>query len=275
MENVKIVLDSSADLTSMEGVDFAYAPLKIVTADREYVDDETLDVRNMAETLSRYKGRSSTSCPNVKDWLRAFGQAETVFCITITSGLSGSYNAALTAKKLYEDQYPDRRVEVIDSLTAGPEIALMAEKLRDLILAGEDADSVMKQMKSYKTELLFIRESLNNFANNGRVSKVVAATVGVLGIRVVGRASEEGTLEVLSKCRGLPKALTALVDYMKEHNYQGKKVRISHVFNWEAAEKLSEKIREHFPKAEILIRECRGLCSFYAEKGGMLVGFEA
>jgi DegV family protein with EDD domain len=146
--------------------------------------------------------------------------------------------------------------------------------VRDLLLAGEDADSIVEQMKSYKTALLFVLESLNNFANNGRVSKVAAATVGVLGIRVVGRASEEGTLEVLSKCRGLPKALNALIDYMKAHHEHGKKVHISHAFNPEAAEKLAEKIREHFPLAEILIRECRGLCSFYAEKGGMLVGFE-
>ena len=65
MEPIKIVADSAADLTALDGVDFAFAPLKIVTADREFVDTAALNVREMTDFLARYKGRSSTACPNV------------------------------------------------------------------------------------------------------------------------------------------------------------------------------------------------------------------
>lgn len=273
--HIQLVLDSSADLTALEGIPFAYAPLKVCTAEREFIDDDNVNTADMVEYLAQYKGRSSTSCPNAEDWLKAFGEASEILCITITGGLSGSYNTACTAKEIYESEHPDRRVVVIDSKTAGPEITLMAEKARDLAVRGKSLDEIAADLKSYKTELLFMLESLRNFANNGRVSKAVAMTAGVLGIRAIGRASDEGTLEVLSKARGAVRALETLLGHLKEYGYKGGKVRIHHCFNEETAHKLAERIRQAFPAARVVIAPLRGLCSFYAEKGGVLVGFEA
>lgn len=274
MNNIKIVVDSSSDLIALEGVDFASAPLKIVTDNKTYVDNSELNVREFAEEMYRYNGKSSTSCPNVTDWLEAFGEAEEIFCLTITSNLSGSYNSACLAKKIYEDDHPGRRVEVIDSLSAGPEIALMAEKIRDKIAEGKDFDKIAKDMKSYKTELLFMLESMKNLANNGRVSKLAATAAGVLGIRAVGRASDVGTLELLSKCRGTAKALEAIIKYMKEYGFKGGRAKIAHCLNENVAKTLAQKIKSEFPSAKVIIGECRGLCSFYAERGGLLLGFE-
>ena len=181
MNNVKLVLDSAADLTEMAGIDFAYAPLTVVTAEKQYVDTPDLDVNAMTEELSAYNGRSTTSCPNTDDWLRAFGNAENIICITITGGLSGSYNAACAAKELYLDEHPNARIEIIDSLSAGPEITLMAEKARELILIGHTPESAVKELKRYKTELSFVLSSLHNFACNGRVSKLTAAAAQAPG----------------------------------------------------------------------------------------------
>ena len=176
--SIKIVLDSAADLTSMEGVEMSYAPMKVCTAERDFCDDGSVVAKEMVDFLYSYKGRSSSSCPNADDWTQAFGDAEEILCITITGGLSGSYNSACAAGKLYEASHPGRRVVVIDSLTAGPEMALMAERAKDLILSGADLDTVYNGVKGYKTELLFALESLRNFANNGRVSKAAAAAAG-------------------------------------------------------------------------------------------------
>ena len=115
MNRIKIVTDSSADLLQMEDLPFGVAPLKIITDEKEYTDDSALNVEGMVCELAEYKGRSSTSCPNAGDWLEAFGDAEYVFCITITGTLSGSYNAAVLAKETYEEQYPDRKVWVYNS----------------------------------------------------------------------------------------------------------------------------------------------------------------
>ena len=92
--NTKIVVDSSASLYTLQGVDFECVPLKIITDDAEYLDNGTMDAVGMAQTLRTYKGKTSTSCPNVSDWLAAYEGADEVYAITITGTLSGSYNAA-------------------------------------------------------------------------------------------------------------------------------------------------------------------------------------
>ena len=272
----KIVADSSADLFSLDGVPFAAAPLKIVTAEKEYPDTAETDVYQMVEDLAHYKGKSSTSCPSPDDFLTAFGEAENVFCITITSNLSGSYNAARIAAQDYMEQNPGRKAFVLDSLSAGPELHLIVEKARELALAGEDFESICEKITTYaeRTGLVFMLESLKNLANNGRVKPIVAKAAGILGIRLVGKASDEGTLEPLEKCRGEKRAIACLLEKMKSFGYVGGRVHIGHVFNENAAKELTAKIAAEFKNAEIEIYPMRALCSFYAEKGGMLVGFE-
>ena len=272
--NIKIITDSASDLTSMEGIEMSYAPMKVCTAEREFTDNDDINVREMVDFLYSYKGRSSSSCPNAEDWLNAFGDAENIVCITITGGLSGSYNSALSAKNIYEGDHPDRHVLVVDSLTAGPEMALMAERVREQALAGKDLEEIEADLKGYKTELLFALESLRNFANNGRVSKAAAAAAGLLGIRAIGRASDVGTLELLSKTRGEAKTLDGVMSYLKELSCKGGKIFIDHCFAEETVNKLAFKIKAEYPHAQIVIRPTRGLCSFYAELGGFLVGFE-
>ena len=212
MRTVKIVADSSANLMELKTVAFDAAPLKIITAEREFVDNRELDLNEMIHFFKSYKGKSQTSCPNPEDWLSAFGDAEDVFCVTITSGLSGSYTAACIAKDMYETDHPGRRVFVIDSLSAGPELTLLVEKLEEMIGEGKSYEEICAYMPEYQknTGLLFMLESLNNFAANGRVSPAVAKIAGVLGIRIVGKASDVGTLEPTDKCRGEAKSLSAI-----------------------------------------------------------------
>lgn len=278
--NYLIVADSSADLAlrdkSNQGIAFASVPLKIITSVKEYVDDEDLDVEQMVKELEEYKGRSSSSCPNPSDWLDAFGEAKHIFCVTITSGLSGSCNSACRAKEEYEETYPDRKVFVIDSLSTGPEMHLIIEKLEQFILEGMDFATICEKIQRYQkhTGLLFMLESMKNLANNGRVSPIAAKLAGILGIRVIGKASDEGTLEQLEKARGEGKALTSIIEQMKKLGYAGGKVIIAHCINSGAAHKLKEQLKAQFKDANVDIHPCRALCSFYAERGGLLVGFE-
>lgn len=274
--SIKIVSDSAADLLNIEGVDFAVAPLTIITDEKQYVDDTELNVEQMASELQAYKGKSSTACPGVGTWLDAFGDAEEIIVFTITGTLSGSYNSACLAKNDYEEEHPGRKVFVIDSLSAGPEITLMVEKTAEYIRDGKSFEEVCDLVMEYKnsTKLFFILESLVNFANNGRVSPVVAKAAGLLGIRIVGDASDKGDLEVLDKARGEKKALFSVFNQMKKFGYNGGVVSMGHCANESVANKLKEMILNEFPKAKIAIHPLRGLCSFYAEKGGLLIGCE-
>ena len=211
--NTKIVVDSSASLYTLQGVDFECVPLKIITDDAEYLDNGTMDALGMAQTLRTYKGKTSTSCPNVSDWLAAYEGADEVYAITITGTLSGSYNAAQLAAEEYQQENPGKRVFVLDSLSTGPEQRLLAEHLRDLLAEGKEFDEICEEMLRYHkhTHLLFSLESLANLARNGRVKPAVAAMARMLGIRVIGQASEAGELDVLCKTRGEHGALERIV----------------------------------------------------------------
>ena len=274
--NFKVVTDSSSDMIECSGVEFATAPLKILTNEKEYVDDLSLDVVQMANDLSKYKGRLSTSCPNPDDWIKSFGDADRVFCVTITGTLSGSYNAAKVAKEMYEETYPDRKVFVLNSLTTGPEMKLIINKAAELISAGLEFEDICEQITEYskQTGLIFILESMRNLANNGRVNPLVAKAAGLLGIRVIGKASDKGDLQQLDKCRGQDKTLTTVLSRLSEFGHRKGKIRIAHCQNAEFASQLRNGLLSKFQELDIEIYSCRGLCSFYAEKGGVLVGFE-
>ena len=272
----KIVSDSSGDIHSLGDFPFASAPLKIIAGEREWIDNAELNIEEMVEYLLKYNGKSGSACPSPADWTEAFEDYENVFCITISSNLSGSYNAACAARDIYEAEHPDRRVFVIDSLSAGPELTLIVEKIEQLIVAGKTYEEIGAFIPTYQqqTGLLFMLESLHNFAANGRISPAIAKIVGVLGIRVVGRASDVGTLEPKDKCRGEAKSLAAILRHLQDSGLQKGKVCLAHCRNEAAAAKLKERILTALPDVTVQICENRGLCSFYAEQGGLLVGYE-
>ncbi|MCQ2449652.1 MAG: DegV family protein [Clostridia bacterium] len=276
MNDFKIVTDSSADILSLEDCSYSSAPLRIITAEKEFVDNAELSVEDMVTFFDSYKGKSSTSCPNPEDWLKAFGDHQYIFCMAMTSKLSGSYNAAVIAKEMYESMYPDRKVFVFNSLTTGPELKLIVEQICEQINAGKTFEEICNEIGEYKkkTGLLFLLESMKNLANNGRVNAVVARAAGLLGIRALGRASDEGELQMLDKCRGAEKALITVVQRMKELGWKNGKVLIAHCLNESVAAKLKSMLQAELEQVKIEVYKCRGLCSFYAEKGGLLVGFE-
>lgn len=274
--NIKIVVDSSSNMLSLEGVPFEVVPLKIVNEQREYVDDAGLDVPGMVEELSAYKGKTGTSCPNVSEWLEAFGDAEGVFTLAITSNLSGAHNAAVQAAQTYMERHPQRRVCCLDSLSTGPEMVLIAWRLREMIREGLDFDAIERGIRDYmnRTHLLFMLESVDNLAKNGRVNPLIAKAVGILGIRIVGKASDVGTLQQLYRCRGEKKGLDTLIQEMSAMGFGGGPVSIAHVCNEALGNTVRERILEIWPNADVRVMPTRGLCSFYAERGGVLVGFE-
>ena len=273
---MRIVVDSSANLHSLEESNLVSVPLTIRTDEREFVDDTALDIKEMIDYLAGYKGKSGSACPSAGDWYSAFGDAEYIFAITITSNMSGAYNSARIAKEDYEADHPDRKVCLIDSLSTGGEMKLLVEKIQELQAKDLSFEEIGRAVTEYqkKTHLTFILKSLTNLANNGRVSPALAKLAGFLNINVVGIASDAGTLEKKEKSHGGKKAIAALRKIMDSMGYSGGKVRIDHCFNKEDAIKIKELILAAFPSADIVIGENHGLCSFYAEKGGIIVGFE-
>lgn len=275
--NFKIVTDSSSNLLTLDEIPYATVPLKVITARAEYVDDSALQLDAMLQDLRTTKEKTQTSCPNAFEWQEAFGDADCVFAVTITSNLSGSFAAAEKAKKDALAANPSRKIAVIDSLSAGPEMVLLVERIKEGILKDNSFEEIEADVRAYAkhTHLIFSLQSLKNLARNGRVSPIVAKVAGLLGIRVVGIASEEGTLQPLYKPRGRGKTLEAIYDEMKRLGYQGGKVRIAQCNNPEKAKDLQEIIKKEYPDADVTIVPTTALCTYYAEEGGLMIGLES
>ena len=271
----RIVTDSSSNVLAMDGANYTTVPMKVV-ADKEYVDDAQLNLAEMVEGLRNHKGKSGSSCPNVGEWLEAFGDAEYVFGITITKHLSGSYNAAQQAAETYMEENPGRKAFVFDSLSAGPEMAMMVEKILECEANGDDFEITKAKVLEYNNHnhTLFCLESMMNLARNGRVPMAVAKIAGMLGIRVVGDV-QGGEITPIHKPRGAKKATQALVEMMQERGFQdGNLLRIAHCFGEEPAMALYEAAKEIWPNLRFKLESTTGLCSFYAEAGGLMIGFE-
>lgn len=271
----RIVSDSSSNVLVMEDVNYTTVPMKVV-AEKEYVDDAKLDLAAMVEDLKNYKGKSGSSCPNVGEWLEAFGDSEEIFCITITKNLSGSYNAACQAAETYMEEHPGRKVFIFDSLAAGPEQVMIAEKILQCEAEGDDFETTKAKVLEYHnhTHTLFCLESMINLARNGRVPMAVAKIAGMLGIRVVGSA-QGGRIVPVHKPRGARKATQAIVDMMKERGFKdGNLLRVAHCFGEESALALRDAILAEFPNTRFILEPTGGLCSYYAEAGGLMIGFE-
>ena len=271
----RIVADSSADMLELAGADFVSVAMNISTNERTFTDDALLNVNEMIDYMEKYNGRSYTSCPGTQSWLDAFEGADTIFVVCLTSALSGTYNSALTAADIYLEDHPEAKIHVFDTLTTGPEMRLIIEKIDELDKAGKSFDEIIEETEEYrkKTGVLFSFQSLHNLAQNGRVKKVAAAAVGVLGLRIVGTGSEEGVLEMIAKRKGDNHAAAEIFHQLEERNYDGGKIRICHADNDLLAKKYERQFKKRWPDVDIMSYPARGLISYYAERGGIIVAF--
>ena len=235
---VKIVADSACDLREFPGICFETVPLTLSTSERSFTDDKNLNVHDMLEYLYSFKGRSFTACPSTQAWMDSFEGANEIYVVTITSGLSGTYNSACVAKEQYISEHPETKICVVDSLSTGPGEVLLIEKIAEMKAAGKTFEEVSSEMEKYRDSLrlFFGLKSLHNLAQNGRVSKIVASAIGIMNIRILGTASKEGTIEPVAKCRGEKKLIETVLSEIKKIGYKGGKVRICHVENEELGE---------------------------------------
>lgn len=276
----KIVADSGCDYRTIENlaVDtlFESVPLTIQVGDEIFIDNAQLNIDDMMEKMYATSSASKSACPSPDDYMKAFDGASNIFVVTITGTLSGSHNSAQVAKKLYIEEHPNVNIHIIDTLSAGGENDLIIKKLNLLIGQGLSYEEVVTEITAYqaKTKLLFVLAKVDNLVKNGRLSKLLGAVVGLLNIRMVGEASQDGKLELLQKARGAKKSLIAAFDELIKAGYAGGQIIIAHRNNLKFCQQFSEMVRERFPQAVIEVIPTSGLCSFYAEENGLLMGYE-
>ena len=274
----RIIADSSCDIFDLdhrpEDLYFATVPFVITVADRDFVDTADLDVHELVSAMAS-SSKSYTSCPSPAEWVREFGEEGNVFAITISANLSGSYNSAYTAREMVLEEQPDRKIEILNSRGTGPSLNMIIYKLRDLISQQLSFEEVSQEIHKFMDDhkLIFALSSYHNLVNNGRMPKIAGIVLGHLGLWGVGIASEEGTIKMKKIAKGGKRTLQVIMNDFKERVADKGCVVISHCENEEFASNLKKAVESAYADMEVRIMRTRGLCSYYAERGGIIVGF--
>lgn len=275
MEKFKLIVDSSSNMVNDPTHNVEVVPLTISFGGKDYIDDQNLNIQEFLSDMNKNQVAGKTTCPSIQAWLDALEGTEKAIIVTMTSGMSGTFSSALQAKNMYEEKHPSSQIIVVDSRSAGPELTIVLHGIEKMIQGDIRFVDLEEEIAEFRmhTHLLFILQSLHNLSLNGRVSPTVAKIAGLLKINLIGTASKDGKLEPLTKARGMKKAMRELLKYMKDNNYHGGEVIIDHCENERDAETIKEKLQAEYPDAQITIRPMHGLCGFYAEEGGLMIGF--
>ena len=278
---VKIVSDSSCDIREIKdkakNLSISFVPLKMTIDNIDFIDDENIDVREMYKTMAECTSKSTTTCPSPDEYEKAFEGADEIYVVTISGNLSGSYNSANLAKQMHLEKYPDKKIHIFDSLSTSGTMALTIYKINELVSNNESFEKICEIVEDYKvnhTDMVFVLYSVDNLVRNGRLNKLVGSAISALGIKIVGRASEDGLLQPFTKVRSKSKVLKAFMKEMEDKGYKGGKVVIAHACNEADALEVKEMVLEKYSSADIEIVKAKGLVSYYAEEKGILIGYE-
>lgn len=277
-----IVSDSSCDLRMSDfesaRVRFETVPLRLQVGDLEFLDNDDLEIPELLAAMAAEKTASSTACPSPAAFARAFEKGDRTICFTISSNLSGTYNAAVMGRDMVLEEHPEKKVCVIDSKATAGAMVLLIRKARELMEADteDDFEGICSQLRIYQAALrtCFTLENFDNLIKNGRMRPLVGTLLHTLGIHVIADATPQGTIHVADKARGEVKTYKAITALMKaSKDCTDAEVVISHCENLAAALKLKEQILADLPVKAVEIIPCRGLTSFYAMEKGLILGY--
>jgi DegV family protein with EDD domain len=256
-------------------VGFDTVPFVITAGEHEFVDDVTLDTDAMLTAMEREPEASTTACPAPGVFAEMFTRGKKIICITISSRLSGCMESAELGRRVALEREPERQIAILDSCSTGPETALCIDMILRWIREGDGFEEVLAKAQAFldKTRTTFALKSFHNLVKNGRMPKIVGLIAGALGVWGIGIGSDKGEIIIKGKARGASKAVKIILEDMFQRGYRGGRVLISHAHNPEFAERLAESIREHWKSAHVLMIPARGLDSFYAERGGVIIGY--
>ena len=263
-----IVCDSSCDLQPTvlqpDRIRLEVIPLRIAVGEQEFLDNAELNIPMLLAEMAAEKSASGTACPSPAAFARAFETADCSICFTISSNLSGTYNAAVMGRNMVLEEHPEKKVCVIDSKSTSGAMVLLTRRAQALLEAEEnpDFDAVCDQLRTYQASLrtVFTLECFDNLIKNGRMRPLVGNLLHTLGIHVIADATPQGTIHVCGKARGEAKTYQTIVEHMRNSkDCTGVEVVLSHCENLTGALRLKELMLKELPVKDVTILSCRGL----------------
>ncbi len=277
---IQIVTDSSCDLPTqlVSKNQIEIVPLTVQIAGNEYQEGVTITPAEFAQAMKTHHELPKTSQPNPHAFLNAFeksvekvGEAAEVLCITLSSKLSGTFQSATNAQKLFRG-----KATIIDSLSGTLGLGFLVLEARRLIDAGYSISDVVDKLHALRDRLsvLVSLNTLENAVKGGRVKRVHAAVAQVLNLKILVHVVE-GRVEVYGRVRGHHQVFKSFLDGMaaKGIEFHDRIVGITHVDNEKDAQLLADAIRRRFAPKEIIVAPMGSTIATYAGIGAIALVF--
>ena len=275
----KIVGDSCTDPTPEMLTDphFSFVPLTLHVGGATVIDDETFDQAAYLKAVREAPDCPTTACPSPELYKNSYGEADWTFVVTLSSHLSGSYNSAVVAKNIYEEEHgTGKKIYVVDSESACCGQTQIALKLRELCEAGLSFDEVVSRINAYRDSLktYFVLETLDHLRKNGRLTGIKAILATALNIKPVMSATK-GVIIQLGQDRGMKRALQKMVKMALDgrNDTENRRLMITHVNALARAQAVRDLILSQKKFLECIIVDARGVATNYAADGGIVVTF--
>ena len=273
-----IVVDSGCDINpkdfNTESCVISHVPLNLQIEDKVYLDDEKINLDEYMAHMEASTTAVKTSAPSPSLFFEKFKEGDNVFAVTLSSKLSATYQSAVTAKDMYIEEYGKKFIHIFDSLSASVGEGAIAMKITELIKTGISTEEVVAEVNKFIEGMntYFILDKFDNLVKTGRVKPYIAKVATFLNVKPI--CSEEGgEIKMLDKGRGYNKSLSKLVQIIKENtpDIESRVIAITHVKAYEKAVAMKEELLKVVSPKDILIQECRGVTTTYANRGGVVV----
>ena len=260
--NFCITTDSGADLplSYCQTHDITVLPLAFTIEGQTYYGSGAMDDKVFYDRL-RAGALPTTSAANPEDTAALFRtfaeQGKDLLHVAFSSGLSSTSDAAQIAAQMVMEEYPQRKIVVVDSLCASMGQGFLvhqAVKLRD---AGETLEDTARKVTDMRLNVVhnFTVDDLGHLHRGGRVSKATAVVGSLMGIKPILHVDDEGHLTSVGKVRGRKASIQAMADRMEEQmkGFDNPEVFISHGDCPEDAQALADMVRTRFGIDTIMI----------------------
>ncbi|MCL2339383.1 MAG: DegV family EDD domain-containing protein [Actinomycetia bacterium] len=277
----RVVVDSGWDMDSaardrLQDVDLQIVPLTLCLDGQDLLDDDSLDLQDFLRQVEASASGPSTAAPSPQLYLDAYGQADEVYTVTLSSKLSGSFDSACLAARLWAQRLPGALAQVFDSLSASVGESLVVLQIAELLRQRLPRPELIGNVQRYIKDLnvFIILDSYDTLIKTGRVSRVVGTMAELLRIKCIC-AGIDGEIKLVGKARNYAKALKELIRMMqgKIDDFSNKILAISHCEAAEKALATQRAILDVLPFKDSFITTTGGLCTTYASRGGIVVAF--
>ncbi len=277
----KIIADSCCDLTPALAnlLDVDFVSFKITVGEKHFTDDKNIDLKDLLQNIKACKTAASTACPSPEEYRAAMVKYDACFVVTISGKLSGSHNAAMAARDMVLEEYPDKKIAVIDSKSAASGETLIAMRLHEAILSGKCFEEIEAETRVFVDRMttLFVLEDLSTLIKNGRISKAAGLLGTMLNLRPI-MGSEDGNIVAHEKIRGTQNAMRRLVETVCERLVSMSKGSIVLVMSYcNCIDRATALRRELLEKCaaigEVIMVPAAGLSTVYENDGGIVLAF--